>query len=121
MASGFGRLYSSVADAERLLGGRLYASPLGDVQKTKENGEVKHRVIQDLKASRVNALVALEERQVLPRPLDHASSLCDLLRLARERGLDGTAVEVAVIDFTDAFMAVPLDPAEWRHNAARVP
>ena len=55
---GFLELYSSQAEAEAAMGVALVPSPLGDVVKTREDGQVKHRLITDLAASRVNEAVA---------------------------------------------------------------
>ena len=61
--------------AAQWLGVRPVPSPLGDVVRIKPDGSVKHRLIQDLKASAINAASTVPERQVLPRFSDHARDL----------------------------------------------
>ena len=51
---GFADLCKSTQDAEQHLGAAVVPSPLGDVVKKKEDGSTKHRLIQDLRSSRVN-------------------------------------------------------------------
>ena len=52
----------------------------------------------------MNSAARLPERQVLPRPVDHA---VDLATLSSQQE-PGQAVWVAVADFADAYMSVPL-------------
>ena len=112
--AGFGELFHDQAAAEKALGGTLFPAPLGNVTKVKPDGGLKHRVIQDLRANSVNKSIRLPERQVLPRPIDHARDLADL-----------TAVEpgmaTLIMDFKDAFMSIPLLAEERRFCCASVP
>lgn len=114
---GFGELYETRAAAEHSLGGRVFPAPLGTVTKTKADGSLKHRLIQDLKVNEVNLAVGLPERLVLPRPVDLA---VDLAELHAATGPEGQ-LAVGIIDFADAFMSVPLRPEERRYNCAEVP
>ena len=82
--AGFALLFTDAAAAERYLGGRVHPAPLGNVSKVKPDGTRKHRVIQDLRANRVNDSVTLPERQVLPRGVDHAIDVALLLDEAVE-------------------------------------
>ena len=66
---GFGLLFSSQEEAERFLGTKCYPAPLGNVTKMKEDGALKHRLIQYLKANEVNRASRVPERAVAPRPL----------------------------------------------------
>ena len=112
--SGFGELYVDQSAAEAALGGPVFPAPLGNVTKLKADGQVKHRIIQDLRANSVNRSVRLPERQVLPRPVDHARDMADLS--AHTNGLS-----TLVLDFKDAFMSIPLHEAERRYCCAEVP
>ena len=76
-------------------------------------GKRKHRIIQDLKWDGVDDVASTEERAVLPRGIDHAA---DLAILAETH----TRVETTILDFVDAFVAVPLDPTEQPFNCAEV-
>ena len=77
--------------------------------KPKEDGTLKHRVIQDKRCSRINEAVHMCERQVLPSLLEHARDLALL-------SADGGVVQTVVLDFADAFMSVPLAQAELPFN-----
>ena len=48
--AGFGELFQDQAAAEVSLGNSMFPAPLGNVTKTKPDGSLKHRVIQDLRA-----------------------------------------------------------------------
>ena len=103
---GYGELFSDSTAAETALGGTIYPAPLGTVSKQRPDGSWKHRLIQDLKANRVNAAVELPERMVLPRPVELAT---DLAQMAADQG-PGDVIMVGIIDFADAFMSIPLAP-----------
>ena len=64
----------------------------------------------------MNAAVRLPERQVLPRPIDHALDLVNL-NSARE---EGESLMVLVLDFKDAFMSIPLHEDEQPFNCTRL-
>ena len=113
--AGFAAIYESQEEAERHLGGLTHPTPLGTVTKVKPDGSLKHRVIQDLRANRVNDAVHLPERQVLPRGLDHGVDLAVLADDCHEK----ERVATLVLDFRDAFNSVPLHPSERRFNCAR--
>ena len=83
----------------------------GHCQNAPWRGE-KHRLIQDLRRSAVNALVRLLERQVLPRFSDHAADLA----AASAAG----EVETFILDFMHAFMTIPAADAEARWNCCLV-
>ena len=111
---GFTMLFKSMEAAAAYLGGPCHPAPLGNVTRTKDDGTIKHRLIQDLRANGVNAAVALPERQVLPRGIDHGR---DLAYLAQDLPPDAD-VHTLVLDFSNAFMSVPLHPSERRFNCA---
>jgi hypothetical protein len=113
---GFGMLFKDQAAAEHFLGGKTHPAPLGNISKTKPGGEVKHRLIQDLLRNSVNSAVKLAERQVLPRPLDHAKDVA----LLSEHLRNNEVVSTLVLDFKNAFMSVPLKDSERRFNCAKV-
>ena len=115
--NGFGLLLRDKKHAEAVCGARVFPAPLGNITKPKDDGSLKHRLIQDLRRNGVNASVDLPERQVLPRPVDHAKALAKLARSAGE----GEGISVLVLDFRNAFMSVPLATTERRFNCAEVP
>ena len=114
--SGFARLFKDQADAEDWVGQKVFPAPMGNVTKVKDD-KVKHRLIQDLRKNNVNRAVSLPERQVLPRPIDHAVDLATLTQTKRK----GDEVACMVLDFANAFMQVPLAKEEMRFNCAHVP
>ena len=71
---------------------------------------MKHRLLQDLKANMVNEAATTRERTVLPRPLDLAR---DIAAAPSDTGL---TTKVVILDYADAFMSVPLHPAEQPFN-----
>ena len=76
VSQGFGQLFKTRADAERIVG-PTKAAPLGNVRKFNKAGTgYKNRAI--LESNPANELVALEERVVLPRGIDHALDLAQL-------------------------------------------
>ena len=77
---GYAARYSSFFEAERAHG-KLIISPLGNLIKTKSDGSLKHRIIQDLRAGGANALPELSERIVLSRPNDHGWDLYHLRKI----------------------------------------
>ena len=111
---GFARLCRDREHAESLLGSGIVVSPLGDVVKQRPDGTLKHRLIQDFKASSVNRASAVTERQVLPRFSNHG------LDLAKASAAGGD-VGVFILDFKQAFMTIPLAKAERPFNASVVP
>ena len=102
---GHALLFESISQAESFLQGKVFPAPLGNVSKAKPSGELKHRLVQDLRINRVNELARLQERQVLPRGQDHAADICFAADWC-PTGSDG--VSVLILDFTDAFMSIPL-------------
>jgi hypothetical protein len=113
---GFALLFKDKAAAEVHLGDSTHPAPLGNISKAKPDGSVKHRLIQDQRRNHVNAAVALTERHVLPRPIDHARDVGLLLEGLRHNEV----VTVFILDFKDAFMSIPLHPDEMRFNCAEV-
>jgi hypothetical protein len=101
---------------KQILGGQTHPAPLGNITKEKPGGEVKHRLIQDLRRNSVNSAVVLTERQVLPRPVDHAKDVALLSDGLRK----GEVISTLVLDFKNVFMSIPLDKAERRFNCAQV-
>ena len=114
VSSGHALVFHSAAHAEAWLGKTPVPSPLADVMKPRPDGTIKHRLIQDLRASRVNQASAVPERQVLPRFRDHT---IELLRATAA----GEEVEVLILDFKNAFMSIPLHPLEQHLNCTPVP
>ena len=113
VARGFGHLFASQEEASRYFGVEIHPAPMGTVTTLKPDGSRKDRCIQDLRANSVNRAVTLPERQVLPRPLDHAK---DLAKLSQACG-QGEVVLTMILDFADAFMGIPLAQEERPFNA----
>ena len=114
--NGFARLFEDQAAAEAWLGQSVFPAPMGNVTKVKGD-KIKHRLIQDLRVNHVNRAVALPERQVLPRPVDHAVDMATLTQQQRKT----ERAACMVLDFANAFMQVPLAKTEMRYNCASVP
>ena len=91
--AGFARICANIDEAEAWLGKRPLVSPLGNVSKSKPDGTMKQRLIQDFRVSLVNLASVVSERQVLPRFSDHAADLAAL-------SAHGSSVGVFVLDFT---------------------
>ena len=96
------------------LGQRPVISPLGNVVKFRPDLSRKNRLIQDLRASGVNAASTVHERQVLPRFADHGHDIAALAAL-------GSSVGVFILDFKHAFMTIPLAREEMPYNTSVVP
>ena len=114
--NGHARLFADQASAEQWLGCEVFPAPMGNVTKVKGD-KVKHRLIQDLRRNHVNRAVALPERQVLPRPIDHA---VDVAILSHNKKADDE-LACMVLDFANAFMQIPLAQEEMKYNCASVP
>ena len=115
--SGFGRLFKDAAAASEYHGVRVHPAPMGNITKVLGDGNLKHRPIQDLRRNGVNDAVVVPERQVLPRPVDHARDVADLASSRNE----GDELAVLILDFKDAFMSVPLHPREQPFNCTVLP
>ena len=117
LEAGFVELFVDEVAASKKVGCAVHPAPLGLISKVKPDGSTKHRVIQDLQRNQVNAAVRLPERQVLPRPTDHAK---DMALLSRNLGKHEVAL-VLILDFANAFMSIPLDADERPYNCTVVP
>eukprot|EP00435_Cladocopium_sp_Y103_P016613 s3999_g4.t1 len=82
------------------------ATKLATLVKTRPDGTNKVRFIADMRRSGVNGMTFAEERIVLPRGTDFTKDILDLLELGQAE------VELYSADFTDAFLNLPIDPAE---------
>ena len=81
-----------------------------------KNGKVHKRMILDTKQSKLKECSAKHQRVLLPRLLDAITQALNLMNDCKEdEGMDWM-----VLDFSDAFWQVPLDPAERRYFCARV-
>ena len=92
-------------------------SRLGLVTKLKEDGQVKHRIVVDLRRSGGNDKSSLPERLILPRPWDAVHSIRSIYNAGLEASSE-PQMELAVIDVTDAFMSLAVDSREWKHCIA---
>ena len=94
-------------------------SKLGLIVKEKPSGEVKRRIIIDLKRSGGNDKATLPEKIVLPRPRDAVEMMRDVFEKRQPFGSNTTyARELVVIDISDAFMALGVHPEEHPHTLA---
>jgi len=109
---GFGLLFRDRQHAEQHLASPIAPAPLGCITKLREDGSAKHRVIMDLRRNRVNDAAAVPERQVLPTLHHHAFDIASLASLVDAP----SQLRTLVLDFTDAFMGVPLHPREHPFN-----
>ena len=76
----------------------------------------KDRMILDTKASRIKQCSAKYQRVVLPRLLDTIIEALKLYASCRST----EAIEMLVLDFTEAFWQIPLSPGERRFFAAKL-
>ena len=117
---GYAARYSTLFEAERQHG-KLLISPLGNLTKEKDDGSLKHRIIQDLRRGGANLLAELFERVVLPRPNDHGWDMYNLWKAIASKQLGPEAsVWSLIVDFEDAFMSTGTLPEEQRFTAAQV-
>ena len=112
MSSKFGLLFTNRMEVERFLRARSFPAPLGNITKTKPDGSVKHRLIQDLNANQVNRAARVPERQVLPRPRDHAAGLARAAFQKKRKRI----INTLIMDFENAFMTVPIMIDERKFN-----
>ena len=95
---------------ELLRGGTV--SRLGLIVKVKESGEVKRRVIIDLRRSGGNGKSTLPEKLTLPRPVDATR----MMRSIREKeNISEKKDQLVVIDISDAFTVLPIAEEERKH------
>ena len=83
---------------------------LGCIQKVKPDGSLKTRLVVDCRRSGINGLMCIRQRVVLPRVSEVASSWAAL----RQQSPEGD-MELAVVDFQDAFYQCRLAQEERKH------
>jgi hypothetical protein len=112
--NGFVRECATAAEVEAVLGEKPILSKIGIVKK-KRNGKVKSRLVVDTKESGVTAATRKFERSQLPRSLDVAYDVMDLMAAAIRLGLNPEEIEFLIADFKDAFFIVPnrSDERKW--------
>lgn len=91
--------------------GRLVPSAIGLITKTKIDGTLKHRLVHDLRRSRINEHIKLRERLVLPRLKDVIEDVMKLM----EASSKGDRTEFMSLDFADAFKQLPVLHREKRY------
>ena len=91
--------------------GILILSEVGVVVTEGRHGK-NYRLIHDLRRGRMNAMLRLHERLVLPRLGDVVPDTLDLMGFLEELGTE--ALEFFSSDFKDAFKMLGTDPAERR-------
>lgn len=84
VARGFCHEVEDIEAARRELGRDPVINKLGIVTKTTESGELKHRIIWDMKQSSANLACSQGERIVLPRLLDLAEAAAKVYRSGKE-------------------------------------
>ena len=102
LQKGFTQELKSWEDLVAELGPDVVVDKLGCVLKVKISGNIKARLVTDLRRPGGNGRLKIRERVVLPRVLDLVYSI---LRLVEYWG-DITLVELAAIDFSDAFHTI---------------
>ena len=111
------RIFGSWEELANAVGtSSIVLNPFGLVTKVKDDGTTKHRVIWDLKASKVNLSVHQGERIVLPR-ISHI--VTDILELARSCA-PGEQVWLVCYDIADAFNNIPVHPEETPFTCAHI-
>ena len=106
--SGFAQEFNNWKEATAELGTDTVVNRLGCVVKTKANGDIKARLVTDLRRSGGNGRCKIRERIVLPRVLDLVHSA---LRMLREWGCT-SFLDLVALDFSDAFHTLFLQPQE---------
>ena len=101
---------------EEFPGGTI--SRLGLIVKEKEGGGVKRRIIVDLRRSTGNLKSKLPERLILPRPMDAVATLRAITEKKGRHKEPEVDLELALIDISDAFMALAVHRDEWKHCVA---
>ena len=102
LQKGFTQELKSWEDLVAELGPDVVVDKLGCVLKVKISGNIKARLVTDLRRPGGNGRLKIRERVVLPRVLDLVYSI---LRLVEYWG-DITRVELAAIEFSDAFHTI---------------
>ena len=102
LQKGFTQELKSWEDLVAELRPDMVVDKLGCVLKGKISGNIKARLVTDLRRPGGNGRLKIRERVVLPRVLDLVYSI---LRLVEYWG-DITLVELAAIDFSDAFHTI---------------
>eukprot|EP00969_Alexandrium_andersonii_P092977 4104651-Alexandrium_andersonii.AAC.1 len=96
---GWAEVFDSPGELAGALGTpRFPINRIAPISKMKPDGAWKHRIIWDLRRSRVNSLVWRGERIVLPRLLDVAQDALELLE-----AFGGDDVTFPGTDVSDAF------------------
>ena len=116
-SEGYVKAFSSWEQLVEYLGEEPVLSRMAVIVKTK-NGKVKKLIVLNTRSSGVSESSSRSERAVLPRALDCAFDIMDLLVLD---GLEFSEdnFELFVLDFTDAFHQVPCHPQEQRFFTTR--
>ena len=92
----------------------VIVSKLAAITTEKPDGSVKLRLIVDMRRSGLNEHVVLNERILLPRLRDVVKDVMSLQAQQSSKGEEG--VELAVVDFVDAYQTIGVHPDEQRHQ-----
>lgn len=93
-------------------------SKMALVVKTKETGEVKRRVVIDLRRSGGNSKSRLPEKLVLPRVVDAIRTLREVRRAEGRERDSSWNLEFSLVDIADAFTVMPVAEKELKHTLA---
>ena len=94
-------------------------SKMALVIKAKESGEVKRRVVIDLRRSGGNSKSRLPEKLVLPRVVDAVRTLKEVRKAGAGLERPSTwGLEMALVDIADAFTVMPVSEKELKHTLA---
>ena len=112
--------------AERITDAGELRKRFGDIRtpkvavasKAKKDGSKKIRIIVDMLRSGTNGKIVVRERLVLPRMLDLAESIVDVLECQEGRAKTDKC-ELFAFDFSDAFYTMHIAEEERRHVIAR--
>lgn len=91
----------------------VIVSKLAAITKIKPDGTVKLRLIVDMLRSGLNKFVKLNERILLPRIRD---VIKDVMSLLGQENSEEDEVELAVVDFVDAYQTIGVHPDERKHQ-----
>ena len=106
-------VFQSWQEVQQRVGSEAKLTRLACITKTKENGEVKYRLVVDCRRSGVNGLSSVRERVILPKMTDFVKSAHHLLTVVDPHSMD--EMELFSADFKDAFHMLPLRQDERQY------
>ena len=116
-AKGYLKQFADLEACTAYLGAPPLVSCFGAITKVR-HGEIKRRIILDVKRSRVKECTRKVHRVPLPKVTDVAYDILD--SLAKQDFEPGEGIELLVLDFEDAFWNIPLAAGEHRFFVGRL-